>query len=101
MATKKTTQKNKKKQAAKKAPVKAKEISKKASVKSTVKTTTKNTSPKLHPYALLGISLGFSVLTYGFASWAIDSGSLWHYLATFISVYFAVTYFQQFLKARS
>ena len=29
---------------------------------------------------------------YGFASWAIDSGSLWHYSFTFIALYFSGRY---------
>ena len=32
------------------------------------------------------------VMAYAFGSWAIDSGSLWMYLFTYVSVYYAVSY---------
>jgi hypothetical protein len=48
-------------------------------------------------YLVAGLALGWGFLAYGFASWAIDSGSLWHYLFTFISVYYVVKYAQRFI----
>lgn len=36
--------------------------------------------------------------TYGFASLAIDTGSLWHYAFTFAALYFAAHYTRLFLK---
>ncbi len=48
------------------------------------------------------INLGFGLLAlgvcYGFGSWAIDSGSLWHYAFAFASFYFAVHYLKLAIK---
>jgi len=40
----------------------------------------------------LGLSVLFLALAYGFASWAIDSGSLWHYAITLTLLYWAVAH---------
>lgn len=47
--------------------------------------------------ALLSVS-GFGA-SYVFASLAIDSGSLWHYLLCFASVYLAITFASQTITA--
>lgn len=48
------------------------------------------------------MNLGFAILAlaacYGFASWAIDSGSLWHYGFSFVSFYFFVHYIKLVIK---
>lgn len=49
----------------------------------------KNNNEIFKNVALAGLAVG---LTYGFASLAIDSGSLWHYSFTFIALYFAGHY---------
>lgn len=46
-------------------------------------------------YALFAVAMA-----YAFASWAIDSGSLWMYLFAYISIYFAVSYTNRFIRAK-
>ncbi len=50
--------------------------------------------------ALFNLVLGVVLLAvcYGFGSWAIDSGSLWHYALSFVSFYFAVHYTKMAIK---
>ena len=110
MATKKTTTKKKKattKSAAtkkatttKKAPVK-KSVPKKAQKVSYRSADNRPATPLATPskWLLLGLAVGWGFLAYGFASWAIDSGSLWHYFFTFVSFYFLISYLQRFVKA--
>ena len=50
------------------------------------------------PYLWLAYGLGAGLITYGFASWAIDSGSYWHYIGAFIGVYFTARYLKRFIK---
>ncbi len=60
----------------------------------------KKTSKKQDNKAL--VNLGFGVLAagvcYGFGSWAIDSGSLWHYGLAFASLYFSIHYLKLAIK---
>jgi len=101
MATKKTTKKPATKRTTKAAATKRKTVAKKASPRATgkkpIKTTTSSgnsvTTQRLAIYTLLSI-----IFTYGFASWAIDSGSLWHYAFAFASFYLFVSYGVQLLK---
>lgn len=92
-ATKKATAKN-----LAKAPVK-KSVPKKAQKVSYRSAVNKPASPLITPskWLLLGLGLGWGFLAYGFASWAIDSGSLWHYLLTFVSFYLFISYVLRFL----
>lgn len=46
----------------------------------------------------LFLSLFSVAMTYGFASWAIDSGSLWVYLFTIVSFYYTVDFGLKFGK---
>lgn len=87
-------------------------MAKKTSKSTTSKKSTKNTKsvqskktsqPKVKKSSapawrdgLYGLFAG--AMTYGFASWAIDSGSLWHYLFSFISFYYATYFIKQFIK---
>jgi len=98
--TKKTAAASKKATTSK-APVK-KSVPKKAQKVSYRSATNKPASPLMTPskWLLLGLSIGWGFLAYGFASWAIDSGSLWHYLFTFVSIYFFVSYLHRFLTAQ-
>lgn len=102
MATKKaSSRKTTKKATAKKsntAPVK-KSVPKKAQKVSYRSVSNKPANPMITPskWLLLGLGMGWGFLAYGFASWAIDSASLWHYLFTFISIYFFVSYILRFL----
>jgi hypothetical protein len=106
MATKKTTSKktqskNVKGTTTKKAattPVK-KSVPKKAQKVSYRSATSKTANSLIAPskWLILGLGIGWAFLSYGFASWAIDSGSLWHYLFTFISIYFFASYVQRFI----
>jgi hypothetical protein len=107
MATKKSTSKTTTKKASAKsktttakAPVK-KSVSKKAQKVSYRSADNKPATPFAYTnkWVLLGLAFGWGFLAYGFASWAIDSGSLWHYFFTFVSFYFLVSYIQRFAKA--
>ena len=40
------------------------------------------------------------VASYGFISWAIDSGSIWHYIFAFTAFYYAVHFFKEAVKLR-
>lgn len=44
------------------------------------------------------LALLAAAVTYGFASWAIDSGSLWLYLFSFIGFYLTVSYLNKFVR---
>jgi len=110
MANKKATSKKTNSGATKKTTIKKtssntsvkKSVPKKAQKVSYRNTAKKPASSLVTPskWLFLGLAAGWAFLGYGFASWAIDSGSLWHYLFTFISVYFLVSYVQRFLKAQ-
>ena len=45
-----------------------------------------------------GLGLLALLLCYGFGSWAIDSGSIWHYGLAFVSFYFFVHYTKLAIK---
>lgn len=58
-----------------------------------------NTSQKQNaPAAYLIFAALAGIITYGFVSWAIDSGSWWHYLFTFISLYYTVHFIKEFIS---
>lgn len=44
----------------------------------------------ISPLANLAVGILLLVACYGLASWAIDSGSMWAYLATFMTLYFGI-----------
>ena len=43
----------------------------------------------------LGLGLLSLAVSYGFISWAIDSGSIWHYVFAFASFYYAVHFIKE------
>lgn len=51
-----------------------------------------------NPYKDLVIGLIALLASYGFASWAIDSGSIWHYIFAFVSLYYAVHFIKLAIK---
>lgn len=38
--------------------------------------------------------------SYGFISWAIDSGSIWHYIFAFVAFYYAIHFIKESIKKR-
>ena len=52
------------------------------------------------PYQNLGLAVISCIAFYGFGSWAIDSGSIWHYVLMFASMYFAFVYFKKFFMEK-
>lgn len=90
MATKKKTSK---KTTTKRASVKKKSTAKR-------KVTAKVTSSSSTDPAFMQLAYGLfaAAITYGFVSWAIDSGSMWLYLASFIGLYLSVSYIKAFVK---
>ena len=96
MATKKTT----KKSTAKKPVAKRKPVAAKATVRKTTTKTAKSAPvASANPaFMQLAYALFAAAITYGFASWAIDSGSLWLYLASFVGLYLVVSYIKSFVK---
>jgi len=83
-----------KKKTAAKTNTRKKSASRKAATRKKA-TASKKSNPVL---TRLAYALFAAAATYGFASWAIDRGSLWLYLAAFIGVYLTVSYTTAFLK---
>jgi hypothetical protein len=101
MTAKKATSKKSSPKTAKKATATTavrKSVPKKAQKVSYRSASNKPTSLLAAPskWLLLGLGIGWGFLAYGFASWAIDSGSLWNYLFTFVSIYFFASYMHRF-----
>lgn len=59
---------------------------------------TKSQVSEQNRFSLFAYALFAFAMAYGFGSWAIDSGSLWLYLFTYISVYYGVSYSVKFVK---
>lgn len=53
---------------------------------------------KQNPWVLLLMGCVLAIIAYGFASWAIDSGSIFIYAATFIAVWFSLRSFVRILQ---
>ncbi len=58
-----------------------------------VKKTAANNRQSSKIFSMLGLGAVSLAIAYGFASWAIDSGSLWHYFLTLVSLSVAVRFF--------
>lgn len=54
-----------------------------------------NESLRLAVYGVLAL-----IASYGFISWAIDSGSIWHYIFAFASLYYAIHFIKEAVKKR-
>lgn len=52
-----------------------------------------------NPWVFVVLGIVGLLMSYGFASWAIDTGSLWLYLFCFISLYYGLDYIRKSLKA--
>jgi len=84
-----TKKKTRAKTTTRKKPVRRKAVTKKKT------TVTQKPNPTL---THLAYTLFAAAATYGFASWAIDRGSLWLYLAAFIGVYMTASHATTFLR---
>ena len=65
--------------------------------KSTKKAVKNNSNQSGDAFTYLAYAVFGGAMTYGFASWAIDSGSWWHYLFTLISIYFVAHSIKTFI----